>query len=207
MSAMLPPAALQFDYPGWPFEGLKPHGYRAILIDCPWDYQLWSASGEGKSAQSHYDCMDMDALKALPIGQLAADGCMIFMWCTAPMLDQQIELMKHWGFKYKTMGAWAKRSSTDKAWHFGTGYILRGAIEPFIIGTINKHDFQTKSQRNLIVAPVREHSRKPEDQYSVVEAMSHGPYCEVFSRCDRPGWDCWGNEAGKFNSKAGDEVI
>lgn len=194
------PQGLPLSYDDWPFGELRPHHYGAVLADPPWDYKLWSDKGSGKSAQNQYDCMDIEALKKLPVGRLAADGCMLFMWCTAPMLDQQIDLLKAWGFKYVTMGAWAKRSSTDKTWAFGTGYILRSAMEPFIIGTMNRPNFVSKSERNLIVSPVREHSRKPDSQYTKVEAMSRGPFCELFSRTNREGWDSWGNEKGKFNA-------
>lgn len=113
-------------------------------------------------------------------------------------VPESIELLRAWGFKFKSAAAWAKQSSTGKAWHFGTGYVFRSAAEFIVVGTIGKPKVNSRSIRNLIVAPVREHSRKPDDQYTMVEALYAGPYAEIFSRTSRPGWDCWGNEAGKF---------
>jgi len=80
--------------------------------------------------------------------------------------------------------------------------VLRSAAEPFLLGTIGHPEYRSRSVRNLIVAPVREHSRKPDAMYEMIEALVEGPYCELFSRTTRPGWDSWGNEVGKFPAAA-----
>lgn len=186
----------------WPFDGLIPLRYGAIIADPPWAYTLYSAAGEKKAPQAHYGCMPFDQLAALPVNQLAAPDCALIMWATAPLLPDAICLMSAWGFTYKTAGTWAKRGKADGAWSFGTGYILRSAAEFYIIGTTGRPRVRSRSVRNLIVAPVREHSRKPDDLHRQIEQLWHGPYAELFGRERRPGWDVWGNEVGKFEAAA-----
>jgi len=129
---------------------------------------------------------------------LAAPDCALFMWATAPMLDVQIETLKGWGFTFKSAGPWAKQSSTGKAWAFGTGYCFRSAAEFFLLGTRGKPAVLSRSERNLIVAPVRQHSRKPDDLHRKAAALYGGPYVEIFSRERRAGWASWGLEVEKF---------
>lgn len=181
-----------------PFPNLSPLHYGCILADPPWRFANYSAKGEEKNPLAHYDCMTTQDIAALPVGHLAAPDCALVMWATAPMLPEALHVMKAWGFTFKSAGAWAKQSSTGQKWAFGTGYCFRSAAEFFLLGTIGKPKIQSRSVRNLIVAPVREHSRKPECQYEIAEALFQGPYCEIFSRTNRAGWDCWGNEMGKF---------
>lgn len=191
----------------WPFGELVPLRYGLILCDPPWRFANWSEAGEGKNPLAHYACVDLAGIKALPVGQLAAPDCALVMWATAPMLPQAIETMAAWGFAFKTAGAWAKQSSTGEKWAFGTGYVLRSAAEFFLIGTIGKPKALSRSVRNLIVAPVREHSRKPDAMHELCEALFGGPRCELFARERRSGWSCWGNEVGKFDaSRAGERV-
>jgi N6-adenosine-specific RNA methylase IME4 len=182
----------------WPFGSLKMFGYSAILADPPWYFRNFSAKGEIKNPVAHYACMSTADIAALPVSQLAAPDCALLMWATAPMLPDAIDLMRAWGFTFKSAGAWAKQSSTGNAWAFGTGYCFRSAAEFFLLGTLGKPKVRSRSVRNLIVAPVREHSRKPEDQYAMVEQLFAGPYAEVFSRANRAGWDSFGDETGKF---------
>ena len=182
----------------WPFGTLTPLKYRAILADPPWLYRLRSKKGEAKAPQAHYGCMDLDAIQALPVGHLAAPDCILMMWATAPMLPQAIATLEAWGFRFVTAGAWAKQSSTGLKWAFGTGYLLRSAAEFWLVGMIGSPRIDDRAIRNLIVAPVREHSRKPDCQYQLVERLTPGPYCELFARSRRPDWESWGKEAGKF---------
>lgn len=179
----------------WPFRGLAPLRYGAILADPPWRYRLYSSAGEGKAPQAHYRCTSTDELARLPVSHLAARDCALVMWATAPMLPDALRLMAAWGFQFKTSGAWAKRSKTGQAWTFGTGYVLRSAAEFYLVGTIGRPRVCSRSVRNLIVAPVREHSRKPDAMHDQVEQLFAGPYAELFARRARPGWDVWGDEA------------
>lgn len=182
----------------WPFGDLSPARYCAILADPPWRFLNRSAKGEKKNPVAHYPCMTIDQLAQLPVARLAAPDCALVTWATAPLLDRSIELVKTWGFTFKSAGAWAKQSSTGQRWAFGPGYVYRSAVEFFIVATIGKPRVRSHSVRNLIVAPTREHSRKPDAMHADVEALYAGPYAELFARQRRPGWDAWGNEVEKF---------
>jgi N6-adenosine-specific RNA methylase IME4 len=184
---------------GWPFGDLPMFGFDLIMADPPWRFQLWSEKGEGKSAQAHYRTMAIEDIERLPVGDLAAPDCLLWLWCTAPMLPQQLKVMERWGFRYVTMGAWAKRTKHDKS-AFGGGYVLRSAAEPFVLGKVGEPVIVSKSVRNLVSGQVREHSRKPEAAYAAAESlMPHARKVELFSRANRPGWMAFGDEIGKFD--------
>ena len=178
---------------------MTPHLYQTILADPPWRFRNYSAKGEKKNPIAHYDCMSLDDIKALPVSELAAPNCALVVWATWPLLPQALEVMAAWGFTYKTGGSWAKQSKTGRRWQFGTGYILRSACEPFLVGTKGQPPVRARNVRNLVVAPIREHSRKPDELYTELERLFDGPRCELFARQRRPGWDASGRELGKFN--------
>lgn len=186
----------------WPFGDLTPLRYRVIMADPAWMFALRSPKGEAKSPQAHYRCMPLADIQALPVSQLAAPDCACIMWATAPMLPQALATLDAWGFTFKSAGAWAKRSPTGASWAFGPGYIYRSAAEFWLLGTIGRPAQRSRSIRNLIVAPRREHSRKPDQMRTDIEALFDGPYVELFARSQRPGWDCWGNETTKFEAAA-----
>lgn len=185
---------------------LPPGQFGVILADPPWAYEMYSDKGYGKSPDVHYNCMPFAELVALRDQLLfvTAPNSVCFMWAVWPKLDEALELMKAWGFQYKTGGAWHKRSASwtpgtpDPKSAFGTGYLFRSASEPFLVGTIGNPDILNRSTRNIIEAAVREHSRKPEEQYTMIERLFRGPYLELFARSGRPGWTSWGNETEKF---------
>jgi len=114
------------------------------------------------------------------------------------MLPEALDVMRAWGFKFKTAGAWAKESKSGEKVAFGTGYVFRSAAEFYLVGTIGKPEIKSRSIRNLIWSPVREHSRKPDQIFRDVEELFEGPYLELFAREPRPGWTSWGNQVGKF---------
>lgn len=186
----------------WPFGALVPGAYRCIIADPPWRFVTYSARGLRKSPQAHYDCMSLDAIKALPVRALAAPDCLLWLWGTAPMVPAALAVMEAWGFAFVTQGGWAKQSRTGRCWHMGPGYRLRSAQEPYFIGAIGRPAQNARNIRNLIVAPVREHSRKPDQARRDCEAMADGPRAELFARETVPGWDAWGNEMGKLDAIA-----
>lgn len=186
----------------WPFGDLTPLCYGVILCDPPGLFRNYSVKGEAKNPLAHYACMDLDAIKALPVSHLAAPDCALVMWATAPMLPAAIDTLKAWGFAFKSAGAWAKQSSTGKKWSFGTGYCYRSAAEFWLLGTIGNPAQRVRNVRNLIVAPIREHSRKPDQMHTDIEALWPGPYVELFGRAPRAGWDIWGNQTNKFGEAA-----
>lgn len=177
----------------WPFGDLVPGAYDLIMADPPWHFELYSEAGEDKSAQAHYGTMTLDAIAALPVADLARPDCVLWLWATAPMLPDQIEIARAWGFQFKTSGVWVKTTRNAKI-AFGTGYVLRNAHEPFLIATRGKPE-TTRSVRSVVMGLVREHSRKPDAAYQAAEAlMPKARRCSLFERTRRKGWDGWGNE-------------
>lgn len=183
--------------------------YRLIYADPAWQYDMFSEKGYEKSPNKHYECMSDEELLALrdPLLFATAPNSVLFMWAVWPKLPFAIQLMEHYGFKYKTGGAWHKKTRHGKD-AFGTGYILRSCCEPFIIGTHGDAEILNRSTRNiiedenLIVDTLREHSRKPDSVYSYIENLFPGAYLELFARQSKDGWDAWGNEINKFEVAA-----
>jgi N6-adenosine-specific RNA methylase IME4 len=185
----------------WPFAPLVPLSYGLLMVDAPWSFRLYSAKGQRKSAQAHYQCMSTADIAALPVGQLAAPDAVLMLWTTAPMLPVAFGVMSGWGFRYVSMGVWHKRTKHRKT-AFGTGYRLRSACEPFLLGVIGNPQ-TSRRHRNLIEGEARGHSRKPEEAYEWAETYLAGARrVELFSRQARANWDAWGNEAGKFDAVA-----
>lgn len=184
----------------WPFGDMRPFSFDMVMIDPPWAFENWSANGEGKSAKAHYACMDLDAIKALPVGHLGAPDCLYWLWATHPMHDVAFDVLKAWGVRYVTGGTWVKLTRHGKI-AFGTGYRLRCASEPFLLAT-NGNPKTARSVRSVIMGPLREHSRKPNEAYAAAEKLMPGARrADLFSRETRPGWTSWGMEAGKFDEK------
>jgi len=181
----------------WPFDPLQPYSWDMIMVDPPWQLKTYSEKGQAKAPERHYKTLPIAQIKKFPVADLASPNAVLWCWCTNPMLDQQIEVVKYWGFKYVTCGAWLKITKNGKI-GFGTGHRLRGSHEPFIIATIGRPD-TSKSIRSAFLAPLRENSRKPDEAYEVAEKMMPGARrADIFSRQERPGWTSWGDETGKF---------
>lgn len=185
----------------WPFQGLEPHAYDMLWVDPPWHFRLRSEVNVTRSAQGAYRCMSLDDIKALPVDELAAPDCLLWLWATNPMLPQALEVMAAWQFRFVTAGHWAKTTKNGRQ-AFGTGYVLRCAGEPFLIGARGKPK-TTRGVRSVIMGLAREHSRKPETAYTAAEAlMPDARRADLFSRETRPGWANWGDEATKFDAAA-----
>jgi N6-adenosine-specific RNA methylase IME4 len=181
-----------------PFSGLRAGGYDLIMADPPWLFKLHSAKGEAKSAQAHYRCMDLAAIKALPVAGLAAPDCLLWLWATNPMLPAAFEVLTAWGFAFKTAGHWSKKTKYGHQ-AFGTGFILRGAGEPFLIGTRGAPK-TSRTVRSVVEGPVRGHSRKPDEAYAAAELlMPEARRADLFARQTRPGWTAWGDETTAFD--------
>lgn len=183
----------------WPWPEFEAGSYDLIMADPPWHFELYSEKGEEKSAQAHYKTMTLDDIKALPIAGLAKPDCLLWLWATAPMLDMQIDVLKAWGFEFKTSGVWVKTTVNNKL-GFGTGYVLRNAHEPFLIGTRGNPE-TTRGVRSVVMGRARGHSQKPEEAFKAAEQLMPGARrVEIFSRTNRKGWDAWGDEVGTFNN-------
>lgn len=193
------------DLPGWP-EGQR---FAAILADPPWAFKVWAKdTGHGRSAESHYATQGLDWIKSLPVADLAAPDCALFLWACMPQLPEALDVIAAWGFRFKTCAfTWAKttRASTPTwapRWHIGLGYWTRANAELCLLATRGHPKRLRADVRQLIVAPVREHSRKPEESRERIEQLVVGPYLELFARQARPGWVAWGNQTDRF---AGEE--
>ena len=171
--------------------------YNVILADPPWKYQYWSPAQKGtRRAENHYQVMELKEICALPIDDLTADNCVLFMWATWPLLYESQEVIKAWGFKYKTLAwVWVKAKRSGFGFFTGMGFYTRANTEPCLLAVkgsmpVARHDIQA-----LIYSSVREHSRKPDDQYRKIESLYPDcNYLELFARRSRPNWDIWGNE-------------
>lgn len=189
----------------WDLQGLTPLSYDFIMADPPWRYENWSKKGEHKNASAKYTCVTTEEIKKFPVGQLAQRDCVLWLWATNPMLPQAIDVLKAWGFDYVTAGHWVKHKfnqrTQKRSLAFGTGYCLRSAGEPFLIGRIGKPKY-ARNVRSIVEGLVREHSRKPEEAYAAAEALCPDACnrLDLFSRQIRPGWHAWGNEIHKFPS-------
>lgn len=184
----------------WPFGDLMPHSFDFIMADFAWDQRFYSERGLRKAPQRHYRTIPLDIGMQMPVQDLAAPNSLLWMWAINPMLDKAFVLMEAWGFEFKTAGTWLKRTTHGKI-HFGTGYILRGSNEPFIIGT-RGNPKTTKNVRSAFEGKVRRHSEKPEEAFEAAERLMPGANrLELFSRTNRPGWTSWGDQAGLFNDK------
>jgi N6-adenosine-specific RNA methylase IME4 len=181
----------------------RPHHYRVIYADPPWTFSTYSRKGKGRSAEAYYDCMSLPQIKALPVAEWAADDCVLLLWTTDPLLGTAFEVISAWGFTYKTVGFyWAKlNKSADPAvyreasFFTGLGFWTRANPEQCLLATRGHPHRRRADVKKLIVSPRREHSRKPNEAYARIEALSEGPYLEMFARSTRPGWDSWGIEA------------
>lgn len=184
------------------FYALRPAGgFSMIMADPPWSYEMRSEKGYGKSPQAHYQCRDLDWIKALPVSVLAADHAVLWLWTVNTMLPAALDVVAAWGFEFKTSGHWVKRTKHGKI-AFGTGYILRGAGEPFLIATRGQPK-TSRCVRSVVDAKVREHSRKPDEAFLSAEwLMPDARRIELFSRQARAGWTVWGDQTGRFEGAA-----
>jgi N6-adenosine-specific RNA methylase IME4/ParB-like chromosome segregation protein Spo0J len=167
--------------------------YAVIYADPPWHFEVYNEeSGIESAAANHYSTMSLDEIRALPIPSLASPDAALFMWTTVPHLRESFQVLDAWGFEYKTNIVWVK----DK---IGLGYFVRNQHELLLVAT--RGDMPSPSPANrppsVISAPRREHSRKPDEAYELIERMyPELPKIELFARHARPGWAAWGNEVG-----------
>ncbi len=179
--------------------------YNIIYADPPWTFRTYSAKGkEKKSSESHYQCMKKGDIQRLPIQRISADDCVLLMWVTFPCLEEGLELIKAWGFTYKTCGfTWVKKNKKSDGYFWGLGYWTRANAELCLIATKGKPKRVSKSVHQICDARIMEHSRKPaEIRDRIVQLCGDLPRIELFARQYADGWDCWGNETDKFEKEA-----
>lgn len=204
--------------PAAPFDELTSRGYGAILADPPWHFRSRTALKvenwhSRRDAEKHYPVMSADEIAALPVKELAAKDAHLFLWVTGPCLSQGLEVMKAWGFRYSSLAfVWVKLKRSHQAGqlritplfdsdlHVGLGLTTRHNAELVLLGRRGSPRRAAKDVREIILAPVREHSRKPDEAHERIERYCSGPYLELFARQSRPGWTSWGLETGKFDA-------
>lgn len=181
----------------------KTNKYKTIYADPP-----WMESGGGKikrGADKHYPLMKTKDIINLPIHNLADDNCHLYLWVTNNFLEDGLQVMKSWGFTYKTKITWVKGECLDsegKTFKFenaGLGQYFRGLDEVCLFGVKGVLPYKTldgkrQQGKTVFVAPRGQHSEKPKEMYEMIEKVSYAPYIELFARNKRAGWDVWGNE-------------
>ena len=170
--------------------------YNVILADPPWAYRVWSKKDVGRTAESHYPTMSIEDIRALPVGDLAADNCALFLWITFPQLHEAFSLIESWGFVYKTMAfVWVKQNRKSPSLFWGLGYWTRANAEICLLATKGNPKRQSAAVHQVILSPVEQHSKKPDEvRERIVTLMGDVPRVELFARQQAPGWDVWGNE-------------
>lgn len=180
--------------------------YPCILADPPWHYCTRGKHSGGRHASVHYQTMTLPEIMALPVGDVAADDCSLFLWVTQWLTPKSVNaVLDAWGFEYKTIAlVWVKTTGQGLL-HWGMGHSTRNGAELCIQATRGRSLVVAHDVHQVIVAPVREHSRKPDEQYDRIERLlgmqEPGRKLELFARQTWPGWDCWGLETGKFDGE------
>jgi N6-adenosine-specific RNA methylase IME4 len=141
--------------------------------------------------------MDLDDICALPVADIAAKNAHLYMWVPNALLPEGLRVMEAWGFRYVTNVIWAKRRKDGGPDGRGVGFYFRNVTEPILFGVRGSMRTLAPGRRqvNMIESRKREHSRKPDEQYKLIEECSPGPFLEMFARYPQPGWTAWGNEA------------
>lgn len=170
--------------------------YSVIYADPPWQYRTYSKKGQGRSAESHYPTMSLDEIKDLPVGELAAKDCALFMWATFPCLLEAFQVLDAWGFEYKTIAfVWIKQNRISDSLFWGMGYWTRANAELCILATKGHPKRVNSGVHQVIMSHVEQHSKKPDEARDrIVQLMGDVPRIELFARQSPDGWDVWGNE-------------
>jgi N6-adenosine-specific RNA methylase IME4 len=178
---------------------LRGRRFRTILADPPWQFQ----NRTGKIAPEHkrlsrYSTLTLEDIKKLPISDAACETAHLYLWVPNALLPDGLEVMRAWGFKYKSNVVWHKIRKDGGSDGRGVGFYFRNVTELILFGVRGKNARTLppgRSQVNYLSSRKREHSRKPDEQYKLIEACSPGPYLELFARGDRENWTGWGDQA------------
>jgi len=175
-------------------------GWKTVLADPPWRF----ANRTGKVAPEHrrldrYSTMDLESICALPVADVVAKDAHLYLWVPNALLPEGLKVMEAWGFRYVSNVIWAKRRKDGGPDGRGVGFYFRNVTEPILFGV--RGSMRTlppaRSQVNMIETRKREHSRKPDEQYDLIQQCSPGPYLEMFARHPQPGWTVWGDESAE----------
>jgi N6-adenosine-specific RNA methylase IME4 len=191
--------------------GLPYRHFKVIHADVPWNFEAYSEEGEERSAQNHYDCMSLQDIARLNVEAHAAEDCHLFFWVTGPFLASgaHVPIMRAWGFEPTALAfVWVKLNDRwhrnwlcyidDAMFFMGLGHTTRQNAEYVILGRRGDPERLSKSVRQIICEPRREHSRKPDAVYDRIARYAEGPYLDLFGREQRHNWTVRGNESHKF---------
>lgn len=176
--------------------------FKTILADPPWQF----TNRTGKMAPEHrrlnrYGTMTLQEIKDLPVAEVAASPAHLYMWVPNALLPEGIEVLRAWGFEYKSNIVWHKIRKDGGSDGRGVGFYFRNVTELILFGVRGKNARTLdpgRTQVNYLATRKREHSRKPDEQYPIIESCSPGPYLELFARGPRKGWTVWGNQAEDY---------
>jgi len=175
--------------------------FGTILADPPWLFQ----NRTGKVAPEHkrlfrYQTMTNEEIAEMPVAEVALPQSHLYLWVPNALVLTGLEVMQAWGFTYKTNLVWYKIRKDGGPDRRGVGFYFRNVTEMVLFGV--RGNLRTLSpgrrQENILISQKREHSRKPDELYPIIEACSPGPFLELFARTKREGWETWGNEVGKY---------
>lgn len=176
--------------------------FRTVLADPPWQFQ----NRTGKMAPEHhrlsrYPTMTLRDICDLPVEAIVADTAHLYLWVPNALLPEGLQVMDHWGFHYKSNIIWYKIRKDGGPDRRGVGFYFRNVTEVLLFGVRGKNARtldRGRTQENIISSQKREHSRKPDEQYRLIEECSPGPRVELFARGPRLGWTVWGNQADEY---------
>lgn len=184
------------------FDQFKGKRFKTILADPPWQFQ----NRTGKMAPEHrrlsrYGTMDLDAILKMPVVEIAAEPAHLYLWVPNALLPEGLRVMQAWGFAYKSNIVWHKIRKDGGPDGRGVGFYFRNTTELILFGVRGKNartEAAGRRQVNIIKTQKREHSRKPDELYDIIEACSRGPFLELFARGPRKGWSVWGDQAEDY---------
>lgn len=199
-------------------EALPRNHFGCILADPPWYFRPYADAEldtSSRAIEKHYTTMRLPEIMALPVKDVAARDAHLFLWATGPCLRQAFDVIDAWGFRYSGVAfTWIKLKRSMDArqlrmipaeesdLHIGLGFTTRKNAEFCLLARRGNAKRNAADVREIILAPVREHSRKPEEARDRIERYCVGPYLELFARQQRPNWTSWGNETDKFQDQA-----
>ncbi len=177
--------------------------FATVLADPPWRFQ----NRTGKMAPEHrrlsrYRTLSFEEIEELPVSSIANDTAHLYLWVPNALLAHGLRVMDAWGFSYKTNIVWYKVRKDGGPDRRGVGFYFRNVTETILFGVRGKNARTLRpgrSRENIIISQKREHSRKPDEQYDLIEACSPGPFVELFARGPRQGWFGWGNQAEEYD--------
>lgn len=181
------------------YHAMQGRSFRTVLADPPWQF----ANRTGKVAPEHkrlaqYATLDLEEICAIPVSLVVEEPAHLYLWVPNALLPQGLQVMEQWGFQYKSNIVWHKLRKDGGSDGRGVGFYFRNVTELLLFGVRGKKGRTLelgRTQVNYLGTQKREHSRKPDEQYALIEGCSPGPYLEMFARGGQPNWTVWGNQA------------